>query len=63
MIDSTPAGAKLTIDGVIIGETPWAGDNRWNGEVRVVLQARGYKAWEGVLSGGQPVTLNVTLVK
>lgn len=63
MIDSTPGGAKLTIDGVVVGETPWAGDNRWTGEVRVVVQARGYKPWEGVLSGGQPVTLNVTLAK
>ncbi|MFZ5446120.1 MAG: PEGA domain-containing protein [Myxococcota bacterium] len=63
LIESSPPGAKLTIDGEVVGETPWAGDNRWSGTVPVRLEAPGYRPWEGTLEGGKSVTLNARLKK
>lgn len=63
IITSTPSGAKLTIGTTVVGETPWAGENVWQGKTRVRLQAPGYKTWEGQLEGHKPVTLDIELKK
>lgn len=61
IISSQPAGAAIFIDGENVGVTPWATDNRWSGEVKVKLVARGYKAWESTFVGGTNQTLDVQL--
>lgn len=63
VIVSEPSGATVIIDGEKRGQTPWAVDNRWSGTVKVRLEARGYKAWEGTFSGGQDQSLDVQLKK
>lgn len=52
IITSEPPGAVITIDGEPIGQTPWAGQNRWTGTARVALRLSGYAVWEGTLNGG-----------
>lgn len=61
IISSTPPGADIHIGGKIVGQTPWAGENRWTGETKVVLQLAGYRKWEGKLNGGKAETLDVRL--
>lgn len=63
IITSSPAGATIIIDGQVIGETPWAGDNRWRGETSLVIKRAGYQQWEGRLQGGKEQTLNIPLKK
>ncbi|MGV3622054.1 MAG: PEGA domain-containing protein [Archangium sp.] len=63
IISSTPSGAKIFVDDTERGQTPWAVDNHWNGTVKVRLEARGYKPWEGTFQGGQDQTLDVQLKK
>ncbi len=63
IISSTPTGATIIIGGKTVGETPWAGENRWTGETQVTLKLPGYKAWEGKLKGGTPQTLDINLKK
>jgi hypothetical protein len=62
IISSVPTGAKVIIEGETVGETPWAGDNRWTAsKVKIRLQAAGYKPWDGEFDGDRPVTLDVKL--
>lgn len=61
IINSTPPGADIIIDGQPIGQTPWAGDNRWDSEAPVVLRLPGYKPWMGKVKGGQPQALDIEL--
>lgn len=63
IISSTPTGANITINDKPVGQTPWAGDNRWVGQPTVTIQLPGYKTWEGKLQGGEPQTLDITLKK
>jgi hypothetical protein len=63
IISSTPTGAKLTIGTTLVGETPWAGENSWQGKTPVRLEAPGYKTWEGQIDGQKPVTLDIELKK
>lgn len=64
LVNSTPPGAKLYVGAELIGETPWAGDNRWAGEkVPYRLEAPGYRTFNGTFEGDAPVTLDVTLKK
>lgn len=63
IINSTPSGAHVFINDTDRGQTPWAIDNHWNGTVKVRLEARGYKPWEGTFQGGQDQTLDVQLKK
>lgn len=63
IISSTPTGATITIGGKTVGQTPWAGENRWAGQPAVTLKLPGYKTWEGKLEGGEPQTLDITLRK
>ncbi len=61
IISSTPTGATITIGTKEVGQTPWAGENRWVGQTAVTIKLRGYKTWEGKLEGGEPQTLDITL--
>lgn len=61
IISSVPTGAKVIIAGETVGETPWAGDNRWRGKTKLRIFAPGYKPWDGEFDGDRPVTLDVTL--
>ena len=63
IISSTPTGATIYIAGKAVGETPWAGENRWHGETPLVLKLPGYRAWQGKLKGGAPQTLDIKLEK
>ncbi|MFO0597119.1 MAG: PEGA domain-containing protein [Myxococcaceae bacterium] len=62
LINSTPSGAKLYVGQELVGETPWAGDNRWAGEkVPFRIEAKGYQPYTGTFQGDATVTLEVTL--
>lgn len=63
IISSTPTGARITIGGKYIGDTPWAGDNVWSGDVPIAIEARGYQAFQGTITGGAPKQLDVRLKK
>ncbi len=63
IINSEPSGATVKIAGNAVGQTPWAGDNLWGGEVRYEISAGGYRAHWGTFAGGQDVKLNVRLTK
>ncbi len=63
IISSTPTGATVFIAGKELGQTPWAGDNRWVGEPTLVIKLPGYRSWEGKLRGGEPQTLDIKLEK
>jgi hypothetical protein len=63
IISSTPTGATILIGGKVMGQTPWAGENRWRGETLVVVKLPGYRAWNGKLKGGAPTTLDIKLEK
>jgi hypothetical protein len=63
VIYSEPSGATVKIAGKVVGETPWAADNLWGGEVKYEISARGYKANWGTFNGGTDVKLNVKLSK
>ncbi|GEM_PF-1964089 len=61
VIYSEPSGATVRIAGKSVGETPWAGDNLWGGEVKYEISANGYKPSWGTFHGGSDVKLNVKL--
>lgn len=61
IISSEPSGAKVIIAGEPVGETPWAGDNRWHGKTKLRIYVPGYKPWDGEFDGDAPVTLDVKL--
>lgn len=63
IISSEPAGAQVVIDGVKVGETPWAGENKWEKTTRITVTLPGYKRWEGQLTPHQPLTLDLQLKK
>ena len=63
IISSTPTGARLTINGEYVGDTPWAGDNRWSGTVKVTLEVPGYQRWETTLPGGAAKTIDAKLAR
>jgi hypothetical protein len=61
VIDSEPQGATVTIAGVKVGQTPWAGDNQW-GPAEVTITLSGYKAWNGKLKAGEDTTVKARLI-
>ncbi len=63
VIDSEPSGATVKIAGKQVGQTPWAGDNLWIGEVKYEISAAGHKPRWGTFQGGDAVKLNVKLSK
>ncbi len=63
LITSEPPGATLKIGEEIVGKTPWAGSNIWNGEVDYELSLPGRKTRRGTFLGGRNVELSATLPK
>lgn len=63
VITSEPPGATVRVGSDVVGQTPWAGDNVWVGELPVVLELEGYRAWKGTLRGGEEVRLDARLKK
>ncbi len=63
IVSSTPTGATIFIGGKNLGQTPWAGENRWSGETPLRLELAGYRTWEGTMKGGKPQTFDITLKK
>lgn len=61
IIYSEPSGATVKIAGKTVGETPWAADNLYAGEVKYEISANGYKSRWGTFRGGENVKLDVTL--
>ena len=63
-IVSSPAGAKLSIEGKVVGETPWFSDNTWpRGPVRFELSLPGFRSWKGSFQGGVEARMDVTLAR
>jgi hypothetical protein len=63
-IVTSPAGAKLSIEGKVVGETPWFGDNTWpRRPVLFELSLHGYRTWKGSFSGGVEARMDVTLTR
>ncbi|MBL9039663.1 MAG: PEGA domain-containing protein [Archangium sp.] len=60
IVDSTPPGASILVNGEVVGVTPWAGDNVW-GNVEVELRLKGFQPWRGRLSGAGESSLSATL--
>ncbi len=63
LINSTPTGATIIIGGNVVGETPWAGENQWEGQTSLILLKSGYKPWDGRLEGSQQLTFDIRLKK
>ena len=60
-LTSSPSGAEITIDGEVIGRTPWAGDLRWDvGEV-IELNLEGYRPWRTTIEAGDELRLDAAL--
>jgi hypothetical protein len=63
MIDSTPQDARVFLDGIEVGRTPYVAPNRFQPgtEVPVVVKYPGAQDWTGTLPGGQNATLQAEL--
>lgn len=62
-IESTPAGATLTVDGANLGRTPYAGE-LLHGRRALGVRMKGYRPWSRTIDvvAGQPVSIpDVTL--
>ena len=61
-VTSEPAGARLTVDGMPVGETPWSGELEPGGH-RVIAELSGYQITEReiILTAGQARHLSLTL--
>ncbi len=61
-ITSQPNGAAVTVEGHLVGVTPWAVDNTWApGPVKVGVTMPGYRPWSGTFAGGVPARLEARL--
>jgi hypothetical protein len=63
MVFSEPSGATLKVGDRVVGVTPWAGDNVWNGEVRYELSLPGRQTKWGTFQGGNELQLTIKLPK
>lgn len=62
IIESTPSGAEIWIDGEWLGNTPFAGDNRHaKGAHEIRLRLKGYREATLEIQGGESSRLNVVL--
>lgn len=61
VIDSTPAGAAISIAGQKVGVTPWAGDNVYPDGAVVTLDLAGHVRWQGKLRANEAQTLDARL--
>lgn len=61
LITSEPPGARITVGGAAVGQTPWAGDNAWLGRQEVVLTLEGYAPFRATLDGAQEVRIEARL--
>lgn len=62
IIESTPSGAEIWIDGEWLGNTPFAGDNRHaRGAHEIRLRLDGHRDATLEIQGGESSRLNVTL--
>ena len=60
VITSEPPNATVRIAGVVVGTTPWAGDNLW-GDTTVTVDHAGYAPFTARLKAGEPLTLEAQL--
>lgn len=63
VITSEPPGATVRVGSDVVGQTPWAGDNVWVGELPVVVELEGFRPWKGSLRGGEETRLDARLKK
>ena len=61
MVNSTPDGATVLVDGKAIGKTPYAGDNLWKGKIRLELRLEGYEPFRDTFEGGRDAHVAATL--
>ena len=61
VVESTPPGAAITIEGQPVGVTPWAGSNAWAPGAKVELRLPGHEAWAGALSGAAEQRVDAAL--
>lgn len=63
LITSEPDGARVKINGQVVGTTPYSQDNIYpeDAELKVEVSLRGYKPWTGTFRGGQSATLEAQL--
>ncbi len=50
LIDSTPDGAEVRINGELVGTTPFAGTNRFGSAPKVRISKAGYRTWTGTVT-------------
>ncbi len=61
VVKSVPSGALVIIEGERVGQTPWAGDNRWQDDVEIKLELTGHRTWVGRLQGLKAQSLEVQM--
>lgn len=61
LVTSEPSGATVRVENVVVGTTPWAGDNVWKGTVTVTVTHEGYRTWTATFKGGGPRKLEARL--
>lgn len=61
VIDSEPPGATISVNGKVLGQTPWAGENQWVGDNELVVSAPGFAPWRKKFHGRKELHFNVTL--
>lgn len=61
LVTSEPPGATVRLGDSVVGQTPWAADNVWQGTIPVTVSLEGHAPWRGSFEGGANVTLRATL--
>ena len=61
LVNSTPDGAEVFIEGKRMGVTPLAIDNRWAGQPQLELRLSGYQTARSQFNGQQAQTLSIQL--
>jgi len=60
-IDSVPSGATLTVNGEVVGKTPWGGDNDPLRGATVTVTLRGYRPWSVTIDAGVDFATTIKL--